>query len=71
MNPLNPDTEPVRLSAAFRGLVMAVLGVLVAFDFWSPTDAQVSALLAVLVAVEVALASWTRSRVSPVSPLAR
>ena len=53
------EREPVALSGLVSGLAAAVMGVLVAFNVWNPTDDQtgaVYALLAALIAVTTTLA---------------
>ena len=64
------EREPVALSGLVSGLAAAVMGVLVAFNVWNPTDDQtaaVYALLAALIAVTTTLArgkAWAPASVT-------
>lgn len=42
--------EPVSLNAAFQVFLAAVFGFFTAFDIWHPTDAQLTACVALFVA---------------------
>lgn len=58
-------SEPVAIAGAVQVVLTALVSVLVSFDVWHPTDAQIGALTA-LYAACVALATYVvRSKVTP------
>jgi hypothetical protein len=67
MSKVNLGTEPVALATALQAVILAVLACLAEFGVWSPTEQQVSTLIAVYAAFVILLGAWQRSRVSPVS----
>lgn len=62
--------EPVSVTEAIRGVLLAVIAALQAFDVWSPTPEQNAAVLAMFIALSVALSSVARSKTTPTSKVA-
>ena len=60
--------EPVAVFGALQVALLALVGVLNEFDVWSPTEGQVTALVALYGAVTALVTMFLRGRVSPVSP---
>lgn len=59
--------EPVVSAEAVRLLLVSAITVSTAFDIWTPTPAQTTALLGLYAAASVVLSLFTRSKVSPSS----
>lgn len=57
--------EPVAVFGAIQIALLAIIGVLTAFNVWSPTDAQTTALVAAYVAVTGVAVLFIRGKVSP------
>lgn len=60
--------EPVAVFGALQVALLALVGVLNEFDVWSPTEGQVTALVAFYGAVTALATLFLRGRVSPTSP---
>jgi len=60
-------SEPVAVAGAVQVLIGSIIALLVAFDIWSPTEAQTAAIFAVYTAIVTVLTVVVRSRVSPVA----
>jgi hypothetical protein len=60
---LTPQREPAVLVQLIQTSLVALVGVLVAFGVWSPTDAQLGALVGLYVAVASVATYWLRGQV--------
>jgi len=59
-------TEPVITIASLQAVIVAILGALVAFNVWVPTDAQKAAILGVYAVVApLVFAFYVRTKVTP------
>lgn len=66
MKKVSVSTEPVALATALQAVILAAVAILTEFGVWSPTDGQVSSIVALYAAFVVLLGAWQRSRVTPV-----
>lgn len=62
-------SEPVLIASAVYTLFAAVVGIMVAFNVWHPSSAQVQAIATGFTAVTPFLAFFVRSKVTPVKNL--
>ena len=65
----SPTMYPVRVAAAAQSLVAATISLLAVFNVWSPTDAQIAALMTVYAALLPLIGSIVGSKVTPVAKL--
>lgn len=64
-------TEPVTFAGTLAGIPAAVYPVLVAFNIWSPSDAQIGALGGLYTALLAVTFSWARSKAYAPATVAR
>jgi Co/Zn/Cd efflux system component len=58
-------SEPVSLADALTAVPVALLGVLTAFEWWTPTPEQLASLAGLYLAVLGVASAWKRARVTP------
>lgn len=62
-------TEPVAIAGAIQGLISAVIALTIAFGWWTPTDTQIAAVMALYTALVAVLTVAARAKSTPNSKL--
>ena len=63
------NRQPVATAATVQAALAALIALLTAFDLWSPTQEQITAVMAFYVALTALLGVLVRNRVTPVVKL--
>lgn len=63
------NRQPVATAATVQAAIAALIALLTAFELWSPTQEQITAVMAFYVALTALLGVLVRNRVTPVIKL--